>query len=259
MFPLQPFLIIIRLKCKELNQSVMNRLFVIIPFIILIGFFNGCEEDALDEPANVELQVSMKNFNSAEKGASAGGNPMQITRGKISFKGIEFDGSRENAKDYYFSKSFQNGVVGYLEREELSESITFDIPQGTYQPAKIKLHLNPTDSTDGLMLRGIYKHPVFEDTELEFGFFETEEPIEITIQNLKGNKKVLFKKGKTKTLNIQLNLSVVFAHFNPRRLESANIIQEGNKRKIIISKEQNEALYYDLVDRIEKSTKAILK
>jgi hypothetical protein len=237
----------------------MSRLFIFIFFFVPVLLFNGCEEDVLDEPASVQLQVSMKKLNSSEKVSFNGGKPMQINAGKIAIESIEFDGRRENAKDYYFSKTYQKGLIGYLEKEELSENVTFDIPQGSYNPAKIKLHLNAIDSIKGLLLQGAYKSPVFQETKLEFAFFENEETMEITIQNAKGNKKVLFNKGKTKTLVLQLNLNSVFAQFNPKRLEAANAIQEGNKRKIIISKEQNQELYYDLVERIEKSTKVILK
>ncbi len=237
----------------------MKRLFILLFFVVPVAIFNGCEEDALDEPTKVDLQVSMKNLDSEEKNTSQNGNPMQIESGEIAIKSIEFDGSRENAKDYYFSKSFQNGVVGHLEKGELSKNVTFNIPQGTYHPAKLKLNLKPANSTHGLMLHGEYNPPVLEDAELEFNFFETEKPLEILIQNSKGNKKVLFKKGKTKTLEIQLNLNSVFAQFNVNRLEGANAIQEGNKRKIIISKEYNEDLYYDLVGGIKESTRAILK
>jgi hypothetical protein len=237
----------------------MSRLFIFIFFFVPVVVFNGCEEDVLDEPANIQLKVSMKNLNSSEKASFNGGKPMQINAGKIAIEGIEFDGRRENAKDYYFSKTFEKGLIGDLEKGELSQNVSFDIPQGSYYPAKIKLHLNAINSVKGLTLNGAYNHPVFEDTELEFAFFENEETIEITIQNLKGNKKVLFDKGKSKTLEIQLNLNSVFARFNPKRLEEANAIQEGNKRKIIISKEYNETLYFDLVNRIEKSTRAILK
>ena len=237
----------------------MNRLFIIIFFILPIVFIIGCEEDVLEKPASVDLQINMSKMDSTEKTLSIGRNHLQIDSGKMTVSSIVFDGTRENAENYYFSKTFQNGLIAYLGKNELSKNVTFDIPQGTYHPAKIKLHLNPIDSIDALLLHGSYNHPVFEKTEVEFSFFETEEPIELTIQNINERKKVVFNKGKTKTLEIQLNLSMVFSLFNPKRLENANIIEEDNKRKIIISHKHNEELYYDLVDRIEKSTKAILK
>jgi hypothetical protein len=237
----------------------MNRLFIIIFFILPIVSFISCEDDVLDDPVSVDLQVNMTKMNSSEKTFSAGRKHLQIDSGKMTVSNIVFDGTRENAEDYYFSKTFQNGLIAYLEKNKLNKKVTFDIPQGTYHPAKIKLQLNPIDSIDALLLHGSYSHPVFEKTEVEFSFFETEEPIELTIQNVNESKKVVFNKGKTKTLEIQLNLPMVFALLNPKRLENASITEEGNKRKIIISHKHNEELYYDLVDRIEKSTKAILK
>ena len=187
------------------------------------------------------------------------GRPIQINGGKLAIESIEFEGSRENAKDYSFKRIFENGLIGDLGKNEFNKNVSFDIPQGSYKPAKITLNLNSRDSANGLMLNGAYNSPVFEETQLKFAFFKNHEPIEIKIQNTKGNNKVLFKKGKNKALNIKINLNQLFAILNPKKLEEADITHEENTRKIIISREQNGELYYDLVNRIDKSIKAILK
>lgn len=239
----------------------MNRLLIILFFLfpIIIISFNGCEENELDEPTTLHLQISMEELGNSDENRTKAGKPMQINGGTTAIESIEFEGSRENAKNYYFSRSFENGLIGDLDQNKLNKDVTFDIPQGSYNPAKITLHLSSIDSLYGFMLHGTYNSPVFEETRIEFEFFENNEQIEIMIQNTKGNNKVLFKKGKNQTLNIQINLNQLFAYFNPKRLEEAETTQEGNTQKIIISPTQNEELYYDLVNRIDKSIKAILK
>lgn len=216
----------------------------------------------MDKPTNVRLKVSMEELEISDEKNLKAGKPMQINDGRMTIESIEFDGTRENAKDYYFSKSFENGLIGDLGKNELNMDVDFDIPQGSYHPARISLQLRSVDSLHPIMLYGTYNHPASEETQIEFGFSEkNNEPIEIElkIENENGDKKVLFKKGETKTINIEINLNQLFARFNPRSLENANVTQEGNKRKIIISPDQNKELYDKVVDRIDKSMKAVLK
>jgi len=240
----------------------MNKVHIILFFLVPLMSFNGCEDDELDKPANIRLEVSMEEIEDPGEKYLKQGKPMQINGGKIAIESIDFYGSRENAKDYNFSRSFENRLIGDLKQGELNKDVTFDIPQGAYNLARITLHLNAIDSLSGLMLHGSYNSPVFEKTKLEFAFFDNHEPIEIRIQNANGNNnKVLFEKGKTKTLEIRLNTNQLLGKdiFNPKRLEEANITYEGGVRKIIVSPEQNPEMYYSIVSRIDKSIKALLK
>jgi len=232
--------------------------------LMSILLFKGCDVNELDEATSVQLQISMEELEYSdvpvEKGLKAG-KPMQINGGKITIESIEFDGSRENAKEYYFSRSFKNGLIGDLGKKEFNTDVSFDIPQGVYNPAEITLNLKAADSSHSIILHGKYNSPVFEETHLEFAFFEDAESITIKIQNTAGEKKVLFKKGKSKTLDIQINMNQLFRNdiFKPNRLEEATVTHEGGIRKIIISPNQNEELYDKLVGRIDKSIKAVLK
>lgn len=237
----------------------MNRLLIILVLLFPIASFTGCEEDELDKPTNIQLKVSMEELEISDNKNLKAGKPMQIDNGRMTIESIEFDGTRENAKDYYFSKSFEKGLIGDLGQNELNMDVTFDIPQGVYNPAEITLNLKPIDTPYSFALNGAYNTPAVEETQLEFAFFEDEESITIKIQNTNGDKKVLFKKGETKTLNLEVNLNQLFARFNPGSLNNANITQEGNTRKIIVSPDKNQELYDKLVDRIDKSMKAVLK
>ena len=243
----------------------MKKVAIILIVLIPAISFNSCQEDELDEPANVELQINMIGpGNSGDPGKSTRNENdpvkgMRFTKGMLSVESIEFDGTRENAKNYFFTRSFQNGLIADLNNNELSEKVSFDIPQGSYYPAKITLFLNTIDSLSGFELHGAYHSPNFEETAIEFDFFEGREPLEITIQNEQGNKKVLIKKNQTKELKIQINITAIFATFNPKRLENAEVSHQGDNKKIIISKTHNQELYYEIVNRIEKTTKAILK
>ena len=245
----------------------MNRLYVILILLFPIISFNGCDEDELDKPTNVQFKVSMEELEISDGKNLKIGKPMQIDDGRIAIESIEFDGTRENAKDYYFSRSFEKGLIGDLGQNKLNMDVTFDIPQGSYHPARISLQLGTVDSLSPIVLYGTYNHPTSEETQVEFRFSKmNNEPIEIElkIENTKGDKKVLFKKGKTKTLNIEVNLNPLFARFNPGTLNSATITQEGSTRKIIISPNQNEEMYNELIDRIgidriDKLMKAVLK
>ncbi|MFP4042639.1 MAG: hypothetical protein ACLFT6_07780, partial [Bacteroidales bacterium] len=62
-----------------------------------------------------------------------------------------------------------------------------------------------------------------------------------------------------KTLEIQLNVQQIFRYINPQVLQNADVTDTEEGEKIIISEQHNTEIFYNLISRIEKSTRAVIK
>lgn len=239
---------------------IMNRKMLSYFWMSLLLLGLGCQDDKLDEPARVELSIVMTSSGELGKPEMLKNqNTLALNKGNMAIESFEVEGIRENAENYYFSREFDHMILADLSSGQLSKEVEFDVPQGSYEPIKIILHLNQTDTLEGLRFKGKYSAPPLEDTEVEFSFFNHHEPLELMIQNQRGEKNLVFKKGNIHALEVQINLNNLFRYFNINRLVQAERIQEGGKEKIVISAQHNQEMYYELVNRIEKSTRAILK
>lgn len=228
--------------------------------VVLIFLLTACEFDELKEPANVSLKISMvgqeadddnkKNFNTSQ---------LKIRGGNLVVTEIEMEGKRSDAEDYYFSHVFDEILIAELKHNRLNQKVDFNIPQGIYDRLKVTLHVNKTDTSDGLILRGKYSMPGFGEKNIEFCFFNQHEVLEMYAEPAAENKQISLKKGENKTLEIQLNVQQIFRYLNPQVLQNANVIDTEEGEKIIISEQHNTEIFYNLISRIEKSTRAVIK
>jgi hypothetical protein len=186
-----------------------------------------------------------------------------INGGTVFVSEIEFDGKREDAEDFYFSKTFDSLLEADLTSDQTSEPVQISIPQGKYSKIEITVHLSENDSTGYLRLNGSYNSPGQGENNLEVhfsGYDELqEETIEMTMMNTAGEKEITLENYNSKTIEVQFNLNHLFYSFNIERLEEAGLSQMGNEQKIIISDKQNQGIYNSLLPRLEKSFKAIIK
>ncbi|MFW6364802.1 MAG: hypothetical protein ACOCZ4_02225, partial [Bacteroidota bacterium] len=229
--------------------------------VVLICLLGSCEFDELKEPANVSLKINMvgqeidgdndkKNFNAGK---------LRIRGGSFVITEIEMDGKRADAEDYYFSHIFEQTLIADFSDNKLNQKVNFNFPQGIYDRLKIILHVNKTDTTDGIVLRGKYSMPGLGEKNIEFCFFNQHEVLEIYAEPASGKSQISLKKGKNKTLEIQLNVKQIFRYLNPKALQNANVTDTEEGEKIIISEQHNTEIFYNLISRIEKSTRAVIK
>ena len=251
----------------------MERIVIIGFMIIMAAGFHSCTPDEFLEPTTVDLQIKMVNTNPFEEMPGQANNPsVEFNEGTFRLSGIEFDGKRENNDNHYFFREFDNMLVADLSNNSLNQKVTFDIPRGSYNPIQIKLHINGTENSPGLRFRGKWKkqqgRPGFnpqsqDEIPVEINFFEDiEEEIKLTVNTEAGigNEQILFDEDNWNTLEIRINMAQLFRS-NPGIFEKARIQGEGQNQKIIISRYHNneENMYYSLVNRVEKSIKAVIK
>ncbi|MFP4019041.1 MAG: hypothetical protein ACLFUH_07305 [Bacteroidales bacterium] len=229
--------------------------------VVLICLLGSCEFDELKEPANVSLKINMVgqeiDGDNDKKNVNAG--QLKIRGGNLVVTEIEMDGKRSDADDYYFSHVFDEILIADLRHNKLNQKVDFSIPQGIYDRLKITLHVNKTDTSDGLRLKGKYSMPGLGEKNIEFCFFNQHEVLEIYAEPARGNSQISLKKGKNKTLEIQLNVQQIFRYINPQVLQNADVTDTEEGEKIIISEQHNTEIFYNLISRIEKSTRAVIK
>jgi hypothetical protein len=243
--------------------------------VILVGIQSCTTEDELLEPTTVDLKIKMINPKPfKDLPPQANKKTIEFEGGTLRIASIKFNGDRENNDNYYFSKDFDQVVVADLANNSLNQQVTFDIPRGVYNPVKITLETSGTESIPGLKLRGKFKNkgngpPDFvhggkKEIPVEFDFFNyNREEIELTLNTEAGvgEEQIVFDGDNWNTLEIRINLAHLFRKFNPGLLERAEIQGQGENQRIVVSRSQNnkEEIYFNLVNRVDKSIKAVIK
>lgn len=255
----------------------MRRIFIIIGSLAATAFvFHSCSEDTFLEPTPIDLKIMMtdtKPFGQLPAPVNMGA--LEFSEGTLQLDEIEFNGTKENDDNYYFSTQFDSVLVADLANNSMNQQVYFDIPQGSYNPIKFTLHIQDSGNIAGLKFRGKWTRGRGEDdeeededdkyrddngeTEVELNFFEHRESIELTLQTEEGNKKIVFNQGNWNRVEIRVNLAHLFRSINPGAFEKAEISEAGKKPKIIISANHNSEMYYSLAHRVERSIKAVVK
>ena len=256
-----------------MNRIVCSPILV----IVLIAVMHSCTtDDEFLEPTTIELQVKMINtvpFDWPEIPADnlpapAVRQSLVITKGTFQITELEFNGTRVNNDDYYFSRSFDSTLVADLSDNSFNQPVTFDIPRGSYNPITITLHTNKAGNLPGFKLQGKWKKhqgsPGYgnappAETDVEINFFDHHESLDLTVKTDAGNKQIVFDGNNWNTLELKINLAHLFRNTNPDTFDTARVIRQNNKPKIIISAYQEDDIYFNLVNRIEKSIHATIK
>ena len=268
----------------------MRRFFLLALTGLMIVGLQACTEDEFIERATINLEIKMTNADDSF-GQGRGGPPfedeLEFSQGRLLLGSIEVDGKRADNDDYYFSRDFETPLTANLTEGTLSQPVSFDIPQGSYEYIRITLNTTGTDTCCGLFLRGIWEQDddddddndddkaqkgrgasprkhfsgtgINEEVPLEISLFETPERLKQTILTEEEQRQVVLKKDNWETIEITLDMSVIFKYINPGRLRQAEMQGAGNNQKIIISRESNRDLHDSLADRVENSMKAVIK
>lgn len=253
---------------------------MLVLILLLLPGLPSCTEDEFFEPATLQLVIQMENpefFDDDDDDDDDNGNggppfedELEFETGELMLTSIEFDGERENNDNHYFSRDFSDILVADLEEGSLNQPVSFDIPQGSYNHIRLTLHTGPSDSLSGLRLRGRWEFeedddfpgnepPLEGELPVEFRFFEQAETIPLIIKTQNGQQQIVFNRDNWDTLEISINLAHLFRYLTPGKLRQAQVHGSGNNKKIIISSGHNQELYYNLVERVERSMRAVVK
>ena len=254
--------------------------------VFILAGLSSCTEDEFIEPATVNLKITMANpepFDDQPGGGPPFEDELEFSAGKLHLTSLEFDGERENNDSHYFSRDFSGTLVADLSEGKLNQSVSFDIPQGSYKHIRLQLHTCQTDSCAGLVFRGRWgrdddddndddddddddssKKQAFqmndpEELPIELNFYEKAETIPLTLRTQDNQQQILIEQDNWDTLEITIDLAHMFRYINPGKLRQAQVHGSGNKRKIIVSAQHNTEIYYSLMERVERSITAVIK
>jgi hypothetical protein len=240
------------------NKSVL----AIIPMILL---FNGCtEKDDLTLPVKVDFRIGISE-NSAKD------EYLTFTGGKIGIRGIRFEGKREAGGDVFFETDPELNLPELQFNASPGTSIIsdFDIPQGIFNYMKWEINLKEIetdglndDDTDshytGLAVSGTYSN--LSGVSIPFIIaIDNAELLSVNSYDQDGNSRIALSVNKDYEAILLLDLAYAFHSISRESLEDADVSDENGTPIIVISIEQNDDLYEDLLYRIDQSAKVIVK
>ena len=263
---------------------IMKRYLMLAFMAFILAGVSSCTEDEFIEPATLDLKITMTH---TEPFDHPGGGPpfddeLEFSAGKLQLSSLEFEGERENNDSHYFSRDFSEVLVADLSEGELNQSVSFDIPQGSYKHIRLKLNTCPTDSCAGLVFRGRWEQEDDDEDDeddedddtgkkrgfipgdpeelpIKLNFFEQAETIPLTLKTQDNQQQILIEQDNWDTLEITIDLAHMFRYINPGKLRQAQVHGIGNQRRIIISANHNTEIYYSLMERVERSIQAVIQ
>jgi hypothetical protein len=235
--------------------------------LALVVYLSGCiKKDELTLPVRIDLKIgiSENTFND---------NYVTFTGGKIGIRGIMFEGNREAGGDVFFETDPNVNLPPLLfsisaQPVKISE---FDIPQGIFNYMRWDINLkkialdelnDDDDDTDapsvGLVISGIYSSLSGSSIPIIIAIDEIEQ-FSARSYDADGNSKIALSVNKNYEAVLLLDPAYAFHSISRESLEEADVSDDSGTSIIVISSDENDDLYEDLLYRIEQSAKVIVK
>jgi hypothetical protein len=236
--------------------------------IILILFIAGCrEKDELTLPVRIYFKIGI-----SPEGATSS-SYLSFADGHIGVQRIQFEGKREAGEDIFFETdpkmNLQTLEFSTSEQTLISD---FDIPQGIFNYMKWDVNLKKIvtegyiddDGTGalsiGLVISGIYKYSDGQSSIPVIIAIDDTEQFSVKSDDPVGNSRIVLSANK-EYYDAVLLLAPVYAFSSISResLEEADISGDPGHQVIIISRNENEDLYENLLYRIALSARILIK
>ena len=116
----------------------------------------GCSKDETTKPATVEFDFAMNT-------ETEPGRFLTFDQGQVEFDLFHFDGDRIDGGDFVFDTDFPTPVNAVLHDGTISEPISFDIPQGTYDVINVGIENSSQADDPGITYSGVYNDTQGDD------------------------------------------------------------------------------------------------
>lgn len=211
--------------------------------LLFIGVFasTACNKKEWKETVNTKVYL-----NAIGTSIYFGVNYLEIDTFSISMNNFSLVGNRIQAEDIFLvNPATTNGTfVGTNSQLSLS----FDIPQGTYEQLQLSMQLSGSSS---LSIRGTY-HLASGATKLVLIDFENQDYIVKKILQ-SGSETVLIDKDNPGSIVLTLDANVLFADLNPSYWNGASTSVVGGQNAIQISNSQNANMHSLIGNKISAS------
>lgn len=181
--------------------------------------------------------------------STVGGN-LTFSSGYVIVEEFDFDGDRERGDDVRFVRKFDNGLLIPFSSSNPVTELDFTIPQGEFK--RIDIELETFDNNDPcIFVEGTYTYQ--NNSTIPFRFeFEDSEKFEVRAEDNNGGNIVLDKDVLSKA-KIVFDPAYWFAPIPISNFENAAVSSVGGVNTIVVNKNENEAIYDIVVNRIEES------
>ncbi len=224
------------------------------------------EKDELTLPVRVYFKIGISPENSTSS------SYLSFTEGQIGVQGIQFEGKREAGEDIFFETdpkmNLQTFAFSTSEQTLISD---FDIPQGIFNYMKWDINLKKIETEGyiddddtgslsiGLVISGIYKYSDGSSIPVIIAIDDTEQ-FSVKSDDPVGNSRIVLSSNKEYYEAVLLLAPVyAFSSISRESLEEADISGDPGHQVIIISRNENEDLYENLLYRIALSARILIR
>lgn len=229
---------------------------------ILCGFCiinSGCQKDELTIPVKMNFLVGLTNTTEQS-------DYISFSQGTISISTIAFEGKRREGQDIVFTTNPTRSLgIHQFESYNSGTAVThFDIPQGIYYYMAFSINMSDLDvdiepydldaESVGLVITGNYT--TLSGTKIPVVIaIDTFEQFKVQGQFVSGDGEITLSDTKTYTALLQVDMNYTLSPITRNTWENAEIETNDNTLQIEISSDSNEAIYEQILFRIQKSAK----
>lgn len=215
----------------------------IIYLVLFVGAFafTACNKEEWKETVNTKVY-----FKATGTSIYFGVNYLEIDSFSISMNNFSMVGNRIQAEDIFLVSP--ETVSGTFVDADDQLSLSFDIPQGTYEQMQLSMQLSGSSS---LTIRGTY-HLASGNTKLVLIDFDVQDYIVKKILQ-GGSETVLIDKDSPGSIVLTLDASVLFSDINPSYWNGASPSVVGGQNAIQISNTENANMHSLIANKISAS------
>lgn len=209
-------------------------------FLLFVSIFafSACNKKEWKETVNTKVY-----FKASGTSIYFGANYLEIDTFSISMNNFSMVGNRIQAEDVFLVNP--STVSGSFIDAENQLSLSFDIPQGTYEQLQLSMQLSGSSS---LSIRGTY-HLASGATKLVMiDFDEQDHFVKKILQN--GSETVLIDKDSPGSIVLTLDANVLFGDLNPSYWNGAATTVVGGQNAIQISNSENADMHSAIRNKI---------
>jgi hypothetical protein len=178
------------------------------------------------------------------------GGKLEINKGTLMIRSLEFDGRRDEGRDVYFASDLREPLIVNLEDATGNQELSFDIPQGVYN--MIEIHIHPGGSTaPPLVLEGTISRGAAHVITVRFEL-DIYEKLRIRAEPYESDKIVLRRDVPSYAL-IVVDAASMFRFIHPTMFRDAVLTDIGGVPTLLINSITNKELFNALATRVEKS------
>ncbi|MFO7922366.1 MAG: hypothetical protein R6U58_01585 [Bacteroidales bacterium] len=236
-------------------KSILLFLF---PFLLL---FPSCKKE-LTLPAKVIFEFGMISYENEEndlKNVPPVDIPkgrILIDRGTLSIESIEFDGRRDEGRDVFFVSDLRQALTVDLETGQISQPLSFDIPQGVYNRVELFFELGGDDNIP-FLLEGSIRLGHLDEIPLRFEY-NIREQIRIRAEPGKRSDKIVLRKDTPSTARVVVDAGAMFEFVNMGMIRNASLSAVEGENMILINSGMNNDIFNSIANRLEKSFRVVI-